>query len=151
MRVEIIISIGVVNDDQFSLIRLEHRLELFENRLESIFISHRCCLHAAYCFLPTAFCLLPSAYCLLPLLVPTHSLAQRRDMCNVMPAMPGIKRYVLVETYKALFRMLKCAIEIFVFERAQKPNPTLVQSLKQIQRRFNRRNNSVRQLRPTIF
>src|SRR6267142_1622835 len=97
-----------------------------------LLLSAFCLLPSAFCFLPSAFCLLPSAFCLLLsppcfLFSPSVALAQRRNVGDVMPAMPRIERHILIYAYGSQFGMVKRTGEILFLERTQKQNPTAMQ------------------------
>src|SRR5437588_10840753 len=85
------------------------------------------------------------------LLVPSHSLAERCDMCDVMPTVPGVETSILRQSYKSELRMPKHSLEISRLERFQQSHPSLVKRFKQSKRYFDRRRSRVFELSPAVF
>src|SRR5688572_800716 len=70
---------------------------------------------------------LPSIKVVLSLSKPTHPFTQGCDVRNVMIAVPGIERDILIERYNSQFRMFESPIEIVSRHGFQKLYPPMVQ------------------------
>src|SRR5713101_4356326 len=63
--------------------------------------------------------------------LPAHSFPQRRDVCHVMPAVPGIQRKIRLQAHYTQLRMPELTGKIIQGERAQQQYPAHMQRFEQ--------------------
>src|SRR5262249_61033463 len=80
--------------------------------------------------------------------IPTASLSQQRDVSHVVSSVPGVMSEQLIDTHDPEIRMSESPGELALGEGLPKHDPTLVEGLQQIQRRFQRSLAYVGKLRP---
>jgi hypothetical protein len=71
------------------------------------------------------------AYRILRLFSPALALAQRRDMRDVVLAMPGVQRDQPIQRAQPVFGMAELALEIGILHIAQDVKPAFVDSFEQ--------------------